>query len=203
VTPRLVLATANRAKGEELRALLADVGYAVVLLGDVAAAALPPEGTTSYAENARAKARAAMAATGAVALGDDSGLEVAALGGRPGVASARYGGAGLTDGERVRRLLAELQGVADRRARFRSVVALAAPWGAEAVAEGRVDGRLTEAPRGRGGFGYDPIFEIPALGQTFAELSPAEKDRLSHRGRAIAAAHRILAAWRARAAAAS
>jgi XTP/dITP diphosphohydrolase len=201
VTPRLVLATANRDKAQELAALLRDLGYAVAPLGDVAGAALPPEGATSYAENARAKARAAMAATGAVALGDDSGLEVEALGGRPGVASARYGGPGLSDAERVQRLLAELRGIADRRARFRSVVALAAPWGAEAVVEGSVEGRLAEAPRGQGGFGYDPIFEVPALGRTFAELAPAEKDRLSHRGRAIEAARPILAAWRARAAA--
>jgi XTP/dITP diphosphohydrolase len=93
--------------------------------------------------------------------------------------------------------------VTDRRARFRCVVALVAPWGAEAVVEGTVEGRLAGAPRGTGGFGYDPIFLVPALGRTFAELAPAEKDRLSHRGRAIARARPILAAWAPRAAGAA
>jgi XTP/dITP diphosphohydrolase len=160
---------------------------------------LPPVGATSYRENALGKARAAAAAVpAAVAVGDDSGLEVDLLGGRPGVASARYGGPGLTDAERTMRLLAELGATPARAARFRCVLALVAPWGEEAVAEGVVEGVLTDRPRGSRGFGYDPIFLVPALGQTFGELPDAEKDRLSHRARAAAAARPILARWAAR-----
>jgi XTP/dITP diphosphohydrolase len=198
VRPRLVVATANPGKAAEYRALLADLGYAIETLADHPGIVLPHEGSTSYAENARAKAQAAVRATGAVALGDDSGLEVDALRGRPGLASARYGGPGLDDAGRVARLLAEVAGAASRAARFRCVVAVVAPWGAEAVVEGVVEGTLTEAPRGAGGHGYDPIFLLPEIGRTFAELDPAEKDRSSHRGRAVALAHPILRAWRGR-----
>ncbi len=201
MTPRLVLATANAAKAGELRTLLDSLGYEIRTARDYPDLRLPPEGDQSYADNARAKARAAVAATRAVALGDDSGLEVEALGGRPGVASARYGGPGLTDGERVERLLADVAGAPSRAARFRCVLALAAPWGEEAVVEGIVEGVLADRPRGAGGFGYDPIFVVPALGRTLAELSPADKHRLSHRGRAVAAARPILERWRGRAAA--
>jgi XTP/dITP diphosphohydrolase len=203
VTARLVVATASAGKMREFARLFAGLGYAVRALGEVSAVSLAPEGETSYAENARAKARLAAEATGAVAVGDDSGLEVAALGGRPGVASARYGGPALTDAERTARLLAELAGVRDRRACFRCVLALVAPWGEEVLVEGVAEGRLTESPRGAGGFGYDPIFLVPELGRTFAELPAEEKDRVSHRGRAAAAARPILARWRAQAAGAA
>jgi XTP/dITP diphosphohydrolase len=189
------VATASAGKAAEYRELLAGLPYEVRTLREYPGLALPREGAVSYAENARAKARAAGRATGAVALGDDSGLEVEALGGRPGVASARYGGPGLGDPERVSRLLAELTGVASRIARFRCVLGLAAPWGAEAIVEGVVEGVLTEAPRGSGGFGYDPVFLVPEAGRTFAEMERAEKHRLSHRGRALAAARPILLAW--------
>lgn len=200
MTPRLALATTNLAKAHEFQALLGNLAYEILTVADIPGLALPPEGETSYAENAREKARATAAATGAVALGDDSGLEVAALGGRPGVASARYGGAGLTDLERVAHLLAEVAGATDRRARFRCVLALVAPWGEEATVEGVVEGQLTEAPRGAGGFGYDPIFLVPELGRTMAELASDEKHQVSHRGRAAAAAQPILARWLPRAA---
>jgi XTP/dITP diphosphohydrolase len=198
VTPRLVLATANAGKARELALLLGGLGYTVLSLSDVEGVRLPPEGDESYADNALGKARAVAAATTAVALGDDSGLEVDALGGRPGVASARYGGPGLTDAERVTQLLAVLRAVTARRARFRCVLALVAPWGEEAQVEGVVEGVLTDTPRGTHGFGYDPIFLVPALGRTFGELPAAEKDRLSHRARAAAAARPILARWAAR-----
>ena len=195
--PRLVLATANRAKVGEFRALLDGLGYAIQDLDESPGLVLPAEGSASYADNARAKARAVMAATGAVALADDSGLEVDALGGRPGPGSARYGGPGLSDGERVARLLAEMAGRAVRSARFRCVVALARPGGEAVTVEGVVEGCLTAAPRGAGGFGYDPIFFLPELGRTLAELSPAEKHRVSHRGRAVAAARPVLSHWAA------
>jgi XTP/dITP diphosphohydrolase len=193
--PRLVVATVNPAKAREFRALLHGLAYEIRTLAEFPEVRLPPEGATSYAENAWAKARTAARATGLVALGDDSGLEVDALGGRPGVASARYGGPGLDDAGRVRQLLAELAGVTTRTARFRSVLALVAPWGAEAVVEGVVEGVLTGAPRGDGGFGYDPIFLVPEVGRTFGELADGEKHRLSHRGRAVARARPILEVW--------
>ncbi len=198
MTPRLVLATANPGKVRELLSLLDGLGYTIVSLRDLDGVRLPPESETSYAGNALGKARAVAAATPAVALGDDSGLEVDALGGRPGVASARYGGPELTDGERATRLLAELGATRQREARFRCAIALVAPWGEEAVVEGVVEGVLTEAPRGTGGFGYDPLFLVPALGRTFGELADSEKERLSHRARAVAAARPILARWAAR-----
>jgi XTP/dITP diphosphohydrolase len=198
VTPRLILATANAGKVRELTLLLDGLGYTVVSLRDLEGVRLPPEGETSYRDNALGKARTVRAATQDVALGDDSGLEVDALGGRPAVASARYGGPGLTDAERVTRLLAELGTATTRGARFRCVLALAAPWGEEAVVEGVVEGVLADRPRGTQGFGYDPVFLVPALGRTFGELSGAEKDRLSHRARAVAAARPILTRWAAR-----
>lgn len=199
MTPRLLLATANADKARELTLLLDGLGYTITSLGDHDGVRLPPEGETSYRENALGKARAAHeAATAAVTVGDDSGLEVDALGGRPGVASARYGGPGLSDAERVTRLLVEIRIAPSRGARFRCVLALRAPWGEEAVVEGIVEGVLTGGPRGTHGFGYDPIFLVPALGRTFGELSDGEKDRLSHRARAAARARPILARWAAR-----
>lgn len=191
------MASLNPDKARELAALLADLPVEVVSLAAIPGATLPPEGAESYRANALAKARAACRRGGALALGDDSGLEVDALGGRPGVGSARYGGPGLSDAERCRRLLGELGGLPPERraARFRCVVALAAPDGREAVVEGAVEGRIAEAPRGRGGFGYDPVFFYPPLERTFAELEPADKHRVSHRGQALARAREVLARW--------
>ena len=199
MTPRLVLATANAGKVRELGPLLDGLGYTITSLRDHGDVHLPPEGETSYRDNALEKARATAAAVPqTVALGDDSGLEVDALGGRPGVASARYGGPGLSDAERLTRLLAELGTTPMRGACFRCVLALVAPWGEEAVVEGVVEGILTDRPRGTQGFGYDPIFLVPALRRTFGELPDAEKDRLSHRARAVTAARPILGCWAAR-----
>ena len=198
MTPRLVLATANAGKVREFTRLLAGLGYTVRSLADAGGIELPLEGEVSYGANALGKARPVAVATAAVALGDDSGLEVDALDGRPGIASARYGGPGLTDAERVTRLLAEIGPAAARTARFRCALALVAPWGEEAQVEGVVEGVLTDAPRGSHGFGYDPIFLVPALGRTFGELSDAEKDGLSHRARAVAIARPILARFAAR-----
>jgi XTP/dITP diphosphohydrolase len=171
----------------------------VLDLVDVGSIALPPEGSTSYADNALGKARAVAAVTGMLALGDDSGLEVDALGGRPGVLSARYGGEGLGDAERCVALLRELRDVppARRGAHFRSVVALCSPSGREATVEGVVEGVIRTEPRGRGGFGYDPLFYYPPLDATFAELTSEAKHAVSHRSRAMAAAKRILLAWAA------
>ena len=192
----LVIATGNAGKLREFADLLADpaVGgglpWELRSLADAGDVELPPEGG-AYAPNALAKARTAAQALGVPALADDSGLEVAALGGAPGPLSARYGGAGLDDAGRVVHLLRELAaaGSADRAARFVCVAALALPDGTATVARGECPGRIAETPVGRGGFGYDPVFEVHggdvAPGTTMAELPPARKHRLSHRGRAL------------------
>jgi XTP/dITP diphosphohydrolase len=194
---RLVLATANRAKGRELVALLAGLPYRIQDLSEFPGLVLPPEGETSYADNALGKARAVTAATGLVALADDSGIEVDAFEGRPGVLSARYGGESLTDPERNALMLRELAGVppARRTARYRAVVALTAPDGREATTEGTAEGILLDAPRGAGGFGYDPIFYYPPLGATFAEITAEAKHAVSNRGRAMAQARELLRRW--------
>jgi XTP/dITP diphosphohydrolase len=194
---RLVLATGNRAKGRELAALLAGLPYQIEDLAAHPRVVLPPEGEASYADNALGKARAVTRSTGSLALADDSGIEVDALGGRPGVRSARYGGEGLTDAERNAVMLRELAGVpaARRTARYRAVIAVTGPDGREATLEGTVEGTILESPRGDGGFGYDPIFYYPPLGATFAEISATAKHAVSHRGRAMALARRLLARW--------
>ena len=182
--PHVVFATRNAGKAREVAAILADLDLRVAPLDD--GVALPEEGD-EYAANAIAKALAAARATGCVALGDDSGLEVDALGGAPGPFSARYGGAGLDDAGRVAALLRALEAVPDpeRGARFVCVAAVATPLGDVATARGVCVGRLLRAPRGAGGFGYDPIFAVGE--RTLAELPAAAKDALSHRGRAFRA----------------
>src|SRR5438445_6709850 len=187
IPPRVVLATANRGKLEELRALVAEWGAAEVLsLADFPGVSGAEETGRSYLENAVAKARTAASATGLPALADDSGLEVEALGGEPGVRSARYA---PTDAARVARLLAELASVprVARRACFRCVVALAWPGGDAVTAEGTCYGWIATAPSGSGGFGYDPVFVADELGCSFAAAPPAEKQRVSHRARAARA----------------
>ena len=189
--PQLVVATLNRAKGREVLDLLRDAPCEPRLLADlVPDARLPEETGETYRENALIKARAAAALTGVLALADDSGIEVDALDGRPGVRSARFGGPGLDDAGRTALLVEWLRGVpVERRtARYRCVIALVWPDGAERTAEGAAEGVITTAPRGGGGFGYDPIFEDPRLGCTFAELTPDAKAAVSHRGRAVRAA---------------
>jgi len=194
----LVLATANAAKARELAALLTGIPYRLRTLADFPGVTLPPEGADSYVENALAKARVVAAASGALALADDSGIEVDALGGAPGVLSARYGGEGLSDAERCAKLLEALKGVTalKRSARYRCVIAFVEPGGREATAEGKVDGILVDQPVGTGGFGYDPIFYYPPLDSTFAQLASDEKHTVSHRGIAMARARALLKDWR-------
>lgn len=195
--PELVLATGNRVKAREIAALLDGLPCRIVDLGAFPGILMPPEGETSYTDNALGKVRAVSKATGRLALADDSGIEVDALEGRPGVLSARFGGEALSDEERNGELLRALSGVpADRRgARYRSVIALCDPRGREAFVEGVVEGRLLEAPRGTGGFGYDPLFYYPPLGATFAEISAEAKHAVSHRGQAMARARQVLSEW--------
>jgi len=185
---RVVLASGNAGKLREVRELLAALPIELVGLDEVGGVALPEEGD-DYAANAAAKALAAARASGQLAIGDDSGLEVDALGGAPGPRSARYGGPGLDDAGRTRALLAALAGVpAERRgARFVCVAALATPGGAVVTVRGECPGRIAAAPRGAAGFGYDPVFEVAPGGPTMAELPAAEKHRVSHRGRALRA----------------
>lgn len=193
---RLVLATNNAGKLRELRRLLAGLPIEVLSLEQALGRPLVVEETgDSFAANAELKARAASLASGLPALADDSGLEVDALGGRPGVRSARYAGEQATDQENNRRLLQELEGVAEpaRTARFRCVIALALPDGRVQSVAGSCEGLILDEPRGSGGFGYDPLFSVPELaGASFAELSPLDKDRVSHRGRALRQLHRLL-----------
>jgi XTP/dITP diphosphohydrolase len=190
IPPRLVLATTNPGKLEELRALVAEWGPVEVESLTAFPGVAPGEETgASYAENAVAKARAVAAATGLPALGDDSGLEVDTLGGAPGVRSARWAGEAAGDAGRVARLLAALVGVPDhaRGARFRCVVALAWPDGRVETAAGECRGRIAAASAGTRGFGYDPVFVADDLGRTFAEASAAEKRAVDFRARAMRA----------------
>lgn len=184
----IVVATSNPGKLREVRAILADLPVRLRDLSALPPVAFPEEGE-DYEANAVAKARAVATALGMHALADDSGLEVEGLGGAPGPRSARYGGPGLDDAGRSARLLeaaAALRGDS-RRARFVCVAAWAAPGGAIHVARGACEGRLLRAPRGRGGFGYDPLFEAEAGGRSMAELPAEEKNRISHRARALRA----------------
>jgi XTP/dITP diphosphohydrolase len=191
---RVVIATLNRGKGRELLALLGDLPYDVMLLADLPGAWLPEETGATYRENALIKARAAARATGALSLGDDSGIEVDALNGAPGLYSARFGGPGLDDAGRYTLLLERLRGVppARRTARFRCVIALVAPDGGERIVEGVVEGVVADEPRGTQGFGYDPVFFYPPLGRTFGELPTEAKHRVDHRGAAARAARALL-----------
>jgi XTP/dITP diphosphohydrolase len=180
-----------------MAALLTGLGVRILGLADFPGVVLPPEGETSYADNALGKARAVSQATGLLALADDSGIEVDALGGRPGVLSARFGGEGLDDAGRNLEMLRALEGVrpAQRTARYRAVIALSEPGGRDAVTDGVVEGVLLTAPRGSGGFGYDPLFFYAPLNATFAEITAEAKHAVSHRGLAMARARLILAEW--------
>jgi XTP/dITP diphosphohydrolase len=191
-----VLASMNPDKRRELQELLGLPGVTLRSLDEFPHAAAPEEHGATLIENARIKAGAACALTGLPAIADDTGLEVDALGGEPGVRAARFAGPDATDAQNCALLLARLRGVpAERRtARFRCVMAARWPDGWEAVAEGVLEGRITEAPRGEQGFGYDPLFEAEGLGLTLAELSPAEKNEISHRARAARALGSRLAA---------
>jgi len=181
---RWVVATANAHKVRELAALLD--GLPVDLVARPEGLAMPEETGNTFLANARIKARAIAQATGEVALADDSGLEVDALGGDPGVISARYAGEGASDADNNAKLLAELSGIhgPNRRARFRCVLALVAPDGRELTADGRCEGFVLDAERGAGGFGYDPLFQPEGDTRALAEYAEAEKNAISHRGRA-------------------
>lgn len=189
---RVVLATANADKAREIAAVLAEAGLEIVPRpGDVPEV---DETETTLEGNARLKAEAIGRATGLPALADDTGLEVRALHGAPGVFSSRYSGPDAGYADNVAKLLRELRGVEDRRARFRTVICLAHPDGAVVLVDGAVDGTIAPEARGSNGFGYDPVF-VPdgGGGLTFAEMTAEAKNAVSHRGRALRALARRLA----------
>ena len=193
---RLVLASGNAGKVAELRALLAPLDWEIIPQGELGVGAAE-EPHATFLENALAKARHAAAVTGLPALADDSGLCVAALNGAPGVQSARFAGESSDDGLNNAALLRRLAGIADRRAHYTCVlVALRSPDDPEPlIADARWHGEVIDAPRGRGGFGYDPLFLLPELGRTAAELEPAHKNRISHRALAMAELARKMSVW--------
>lgn len=192
--PQLLLATNNAGKVAEFRQLLDGCGWQIVTPAEIGLSIDVDETGQTYAENATLKAVAYASASGLTSLADDSGLEVDALDGRPGVLSARYAGADRTDAERAEALLTELRDVADERrtARFRCVIAIASGEDRVELAEGTVEGRIVREPRGKSGFGYDPIFLLPERGLTMAELPAGEKHSVSHRGAAARQARKLL-----------
>ena len=190
----LVLATRNPHKGRELAALLADLGIRIRTLAEFPGAPEVVEDGSTCEANAVKKATEIARATGLPAVADDTGLEVDALNGRPGIYAARYAGEGASYEDNWRKLLRELAGVPHERrsARFVTVAALAMPAGAVQITRGVLEGCIAEEPAGAAGFGYDPVFLVPELGKTLAELSATEKNRVSHRARAFAQVRRLL-----------
>lgn len=182
----MVIATNNPHKAKEFRRLLAGLGYELVTPAELGASLCVAEDGASFRENARLKAVAWAKASGLLSLSDDSGMEVEALGGGPGVHSARYGGPGLSDRDRMFLLLDRLRDVSweGRRCRYVAALVLAWPDGRDEAFEGVCDGMVALEPAGANGFGYDPIFYLPQAGLTIAQLSDGEKDAISHRGRA-------------------
>jgi XTP/dITP diphosphohydrolase len=183
--PVLVIATRNQGKTAEIRELLQGFPVEVRDLSDFGPIPEVEEDGATFDENAYKKSSFAARVLGCPALADDSGLTVAALNGAPGVLSARYGGEGLSDEDRCLKLLSEMKGRSDRKAAFECVLSLAVPSGPALTYEGRCEGLLNEGPAGANGFGYDPIFFYPPANKTFAQLTRAEKNRVSHRGKAL------------------
>jgi XTP/dITP diphosphohydrolase len=184
---KIIFASLNRGKVREIGEMLKAMGINLVCLDDYPDLPVVSEGGSSFLENALIKARSIAKITGEPVLADDSGLEVAALGGAPGIYSARYAGEGANDAKNIRKLLDELRGVsvAERKAAFRCVLVLCQPDGSYRSFEGRWEGKIAEEPVGHGGFGYDPIFFLPDRGVTAAELPAEVKNRISHRAKAF------------------
>jgi XTP/dITP diphosphohydrolase len=192
--PKLLLATNNKGKAREYKSLLSGVPFELVTPAEVGIDREVAEVGRSFEENASLKATALAAESQLLTLADDSGLEVDALGGEPGTLSARYAGENASDSDRVNYLLSKMQGVPEekRQARFKCVIAIATPEGNVELCSGECDGFIALKPRGYKGFGYDPIFYMPELGKTMAELPPEEKNKISHRGRAAEKARVVL-----------
>ena len=184
---KLVLASKNKKKLAEMNDILSQLGVEVCSEAEAGVDVDVEETGTTFEENSLLKARAVMEASGLPAIADDSGLCVDALNGAPGVYSARYGGEGLDDAGRTRLLLENMRGQSPRTCRFVSVITCCFPNGDVLCARGECQGTVAFAPMGEGGFGYDPVFFVPELKKTFAQLSPGEKNAMSHRGRALEA----------------
>ena len=184
---KLVLASKNAHKLVEMKDILSQLGVEVVLESEAGVDVDVEETGATFEENAYLKAHAVMEASGLPAIADDSGLCVDALNGAPGVYSARYGGPELDDAGRYKLLLENMRGQLDRRCRFVSAICCCFPNGDRVEARGECAGTLAYAPKGADGFGYDPVFFVPGLKKTFAELSPEEKNAISHRGNALKA----------------
>lgn len=183
----VVLATKNKGKAEEFTSLLMGVFQKIIPLRDLDSAPDIVEDGSTFRENVLKKARSISEFTQKLTLADDSGLEVEALGGCPGVFSSRYDGESARDKDNINKLLRELSGLSNRKGRFICTLALVTPGGKEIVVEGTCEGIIIDEPRGEGGFGYDPVFFVPEMNKTFAELSSEEKNRISHRARAVKA----------------
>jgi XTP/dITP diphosphohydrolase len=193
----LLLATTNTHKVDEYRAILSDLPFTLLSLNDIQLDMDVEETGTTFRENAELKARAYAQASGLLSLADDSGLEIDALDGAPGVYSARFAGVDATYEERFDILLTQLQDIPVelRTARFRCVISLAEPSGYLRSVDGIIEGIIADAPRGENGFGYDPIFLVPTLGKTTAEITAEQKNKISHRGRAAQQARELLEHW--------
>jgi XTP/dITP diphosphohydrolase len=182
----LVLATRNEGKISEFNDLIAGFGIEIKSLKDFGPIPLVEEDGTTFEDNAYKKASFTAKVLGLPALADDSGLMVEALGGMPGVRSARYAGEGAADRENNHKLLEVMRDVNKRNANFMCIIAIAVPAGPALIYEGRCDGHITREPMGQNGFGYDPLFYFPPLKKTFAQMGPEEKNQVSHRGKAMA-----------------
>lgn len=194
----IVLATRNAGKVKEFQQLLKDFPVEIKNLNDFGPIPEVEEDGATFDDNAYKKAAFTARVLGLPAIADDSGLVVDTLGGAPGVKSARYAGEKATDQENIKKLLDEMEGKSDRRAAFECVISIAVPSGPALTYEGRCEGEISMAPKGASGFGYDPVFYFPGLGRTFAELTSEEKNRVSHRGKAlaqVAAEFKKILAW--------
>lgn len=183
--PAIVIATLNEGKRAEIARLLKGFSVSIKSLGDVGPVPSVEEDGDTFEENAYKKASFTARVLGMPALADDSGLKVAALDGRPGVHSARYAGRHASDMDRCRKLLAEMAGVRNRRAVFACVISIAVPSGLALTYEAVCKGCIAETAAGTNGFGYDPVFYYPPFDKTFAQMTPEEKNHISHRGRAL------------------
>ncbi len=193
----LLVATTNRHKLEEYRTIFSDTPFQLLSLNDIGLNLDVEETGTTFQENAEIKALTYARASGMLSLADDSGLEIDALNGAPGIYSARFAGVDTPYEERFPLIFERLHGVpvAQRSARFRCVITIAEPSGYHESVEGSIEGIITDVPRGANGFGYDPIFLVPELGKTTAEMPPEQKHQISHRGRAARKARTLLENW--------
>ena len=182
----IVLATRNSGKVKEFQQLLEDFPVQIKNLNDFGPIPEVEEDGTTFDDNAYKKASFAAKVLGLPTIADDSGLVVEALGGAPGVMSARYAGENATDQQNIKKLLGEMEGKTDRGAAFECVISIAVPSGPALTYEGRCEGEISTKPKGVSGFGYDPVFYFPEYGKTFAELTSEEKNKVSHRGKALA-----------------